>query len=392
MTPACGCAKVSTVSATSSASGPPRPGRWHPDTRAVVAGRDPSPGAPLNVPPVLASTFRDAASPRYGRWGNPTWEAFEAALGALEGGAAVTFSSGQAATAAVLDGLAPGALVVHPTGAYTGTRELLGRLSAAGRVQLRPIDITDTDVVLDAMQGAQVIWVESPTNPLLGIAEVPRILDAASRRGIVSVVDNTFSTPVAQRPLEWGATMVVHSATKYIGGHSDLLLGAVVTRDEALRDTLVAQRTLHGAVPGTVEAFLALRGLRTLPIRFARQQQSAALLAARLSRHTTVTAVRYPGLPGDPYHARAASHMDGFGAMVSFELPTAAAADALVGVLELVVPTTSLGGVESTIERRSRWPGEDAVPAGLLRLSVGLEHPEDLWEDLSQGLAAAASG
>ncbi|MDA8309108.1 MAG: PLP-dependent transferase [Actinomycetota bacterium] len=359
---------------------------------AVAAGRDLSPGAPLNVPPVLASTFRDGTSARYGRWGNPTWEALEAALDALEGGRSVSFASGQAAIAAVLDTLGPGALVVHPTASYAGTRELLGLLADAGRVQLRPVDITDTDAVLDALPGAAMVWVESPTNPLLGIAEVPRIVAAAGAEGVVSVVDNTFATPIAQQPIAWGADLVVHSATKYIGGHSDLLLGAVVAGSDAQRERLRRHRTLHGSVPGTVEAFLALRGLRTLPLRFARQQESAALLAGRLQAYPAVRAVRYPGLPGDPYHDRAAAQMRGFGAVVSFELPSAAAADALVGALELAVPTTSLGGVETTIERRSRWPGEERIPPGLLRLSVGLEHPEDLWTDLSKGLEAAAPG
>lgn len=367
------------------------PPSWRPETRAVVWGRDASPGAPMNVPPVLTSTYRDGESPRYGRWGNPTWEALEAALGVLEGGAAVTFSSGQAATAAVLDGLPAGAVVVHPTGAYTGTRELLGLLAGAGRVQLRPVDIVDTEAVLDALGGAALVWIESPTNPLLEVADVPRIVEQAVAHGVVSVVDNTFATPVAQQPLSWGASMVLHSVTKYIGGHSDLLLGAVVARDGARRDLLFRHRTLHGSVPGTVEAFLALRGLRTLPVRFARQQESAGLLAERLQTHPSVTCVRYPGLAGDAHHARAASQMAGFGAMVSFDLPTAAAADVLVHALELVVPTTSLGGVETTIERRSRWPGEVGIPPGLLRLSVGLEHPEDLWDDLSRGLDAAGS-
>ncbi len=365
--------------------------RWHPETRAVVSGRDTAPGAPLNVPPVLASTFRDSPASHYGRWGNPTWEALEDALGALEGGTAVTFSSGQAAATAVLEGLGPGAVVVHPKGAYTGTRDLLGVLCDLGRIRLRPVDVDDTDEVLAALRGAALVWVESPTNPLLAVADVPRIAEAAAAAGVVSVVDNTFATPVAQQPLRWGATMVVHSATKYVGGHSDLLLGAVVTRDAATRDALVRRRALLGSVPGTLEAFLALRGLRTLPLRFDRQQHTAALLAARLQAHPTVRAVRYPGLPDDPYHERAASQMSGFGAIVSFELAGAPAADALVRAVELVVPTTSLGGVETTVERRARQPGEEAVPPGLLRLSVGIEHPEDLWDDLRRALDVAAA-
>jgi cystathionine gamma-synthase len=179
----------------------------------------------------------------------------------------------------------------------------------------------------------------------------------------------------------------VHSATKYLGGHSDLLLGAVVTTDRHRRDTLVECRTLHGAIPGVMEAYLALRGLRTLPVRLARQQDTAALLAGRLARHPRVTCVRYPGLPGDPCHERAAAQMRGFGAIVSFEVADASAADQLTSALRLIVGGTSLGGVETTIDRRSRWPGEEHVPPGLLRLSVGLEHPDELWADLEDALS-----
>jgi cystathionine gamma-synthase len=340
----------------------------------------------MNVPPVLASTYRDGGPLQYGRWGNPTWAALEETIGALEGGGAVTFSSGQAAVAALLDALSPGAVVVHPTGAYTGTRALLGELAMSGRLRLRPVDVTDTEATLAALRGADLAWLESPTNPLLGVAELPRLLEACGALGIPGVVDNTFATPVLQRPLEWGAAAVVHSATKYIGGHSDLLLGAVVTADEERRSALVSHRTIHGAIPGSFEAYLALRGLRTLSVRFARQQETAQQLAERLAAHPAVVRVRYPGLASDPFHDRALAHMDGFGAIVSFEMASAERADSVVGAVELVVATTSLGGVETTIERRGRWPGEDA-PEGLLRLSVGLEHVEDLWDDLSVALA-----
>lgn len=365
--------------------------QWHRETQAIAVGRDPAPGAPLNVPPVFASTFRDGGIVQYGRWGNPTWEALEDALGVLEGGSAVVFSSGQAASAAVLSGLAPGATVVMPTGAYTGTRELIRAMATAARVRVRPVDVTDTDRVLDALDGAALVWLESPTNPELGIAELPRIIDAARRSGVESVVDNTFATPMLQRPLEWGATAVVHSATKYIAGHSDALLGAVVTTSDDRRDSLIRQRTLEGAIPGVMEAFLALRGLRTLPLRLVRQQETAGILAARLATSPSVTKVRYPGLPSDRFHGRALAQMDGFGAMLSFELPTASIAEAVVASLDLVVATTSLGGVETTIDRRHRWPGEEHVAPGLLRLSVGLEHPDDLWRDLDRALGRASS-
>ncbi|HTX01083.1 MAG TPA: PLP-dependent aspartate aminotransferase family protein [Acidimicrobiales bacterium] len=364
----------------------------HPETLAVTAGRDDSPGAPLNLPPTFASTFRDGGPIGYGRVGNPTWAAFEETLGALEGGRALAFSSGQAAISALLDCLPPGSRVVHPTDCYLGTRGLLAAAAADGRFSLRAVDVTDTAAVLAALGEADAIWLESPTNPQLGIAELPAILSAAAQSGVLGIVDNTFATPLVQRPLAWGAGAVVHSATKYLGGHSDLLLGAVVTADAARHEALAARRTLAGAVPGTMEAFLALRGLRTLPVRLARQQQSAAMLAAGLEQHGAVLRVRYPGLRSDPHHERARAQMDGFGAMVSFELADASSADRLVAALRLVVATTSLGGVETTIERRNRWPGEEHVPPGLLRLSVGLEHPDDLWRDLEQGLQQAGAG
>ena len=352
----------------------------------MACGRDSSPGAPLNVPPTFASTYRDGGAIGYGRWGNPTWIALEEALGALEGGHAVVFASGQAATVAVLAQATAGARVALALGCYAGTRGLLGELGSSGRLRVTSLDATDTQAVLAALDRTDLLWLESPTNPMLGIAELPVILAAARDAGVRTVVDNTFATPFLQRPLDWGASAVVHSATKYIGGHSDLLLGAVVTPDEQLRDSLVAQRTLQGAIPGVMEAFLALRGLRTLPLRIARQTQTADSLALLLADDSRVSGVRYPGLVSDPGHERARVQMNGFGAIVSFELADAAAAARLTSVLRLIVSGTSLGGVETTIDRRARWPGEERVPAGLLRLSVGLEHVEDLWQDLDQGL------
>ena len=375
--------------AAGAGGGPPT---WRPETLAVTAGRDESPGGPLNVPPTFASTFRDGDTVRYGRWDNPTWRALEDALGGLEGGAAVAFSCGQAATAAVLATLEPGTTVVHPTDAYLGTRQAIASRAARGWFGVRPVDVTDTAAVLDALEAADgpaCLWLESPTNPTLGIADLPALLEAAERRGAVSVVDNTFATPLVQRPLAWGASVVVHSATKYLGGHSDLLLGMAVTADPDRHAALVAHRTEDGAIPGVMEAFLALRGLRTLPVRVQRQQETAATLAARLEEHPAVQRVRYPGLPSHPQHDRARAQMQGFGAVISFEVDGAGRADRVVAAVRLAVPTTSLGGVETTIERRARWAGDAHVAPGLLRLSVGLEHPEDLWADLSAALDRA---
>jgi len=365
---------------------------WRPETVAVAAGRDTSPGAPLNVPPTLVSAYRDGGPVAYARSGNPTWAAFEEVLGRLEGGQAVSFSSGQAAIAALFATLPVGAVVTAPGGCYLGTRGLLSDLEAKGRLRYQLVDVTDTGAVLAALASTDLLWLESPTNPMLGVADLPRILEAAAAAGVTSVVDNTFATPMVQQPLRCGATAVVHSATKYLGGHSDLLLGAAVAATEELRNALVEQRSLEGATPGVLEAYLALRGARTLPVRFARQQQSAQSLAERLAGHPAVKRVRYPGLRSDPHHERARSTMGGFGAIVSFEVADAGVADRLTASLRLIVPATSLGGVETMIERRNRWAGEEAVPPSLLRLSVGLEDPDDLWEDLQEGLARAQKG
>jgi cystathionine gamma-synthase len=362
------------------------PKKWHAETLAIVAGRAPTPGGPFNVPPTFASTYRDGGDIGYGRWGNPTWSAFEETLGELEGGCCVAFASGLAAVSALLAPLALGSIVTFPGEGYNGTRGLLERLEKEGRLHARAVDVTNTDEVVAAMAGTDVLWLESPTNPTLGIADLPEILRAARAAGLVTVVDNTFATPMLQQPLTLGADAVVHSATKYIGGHSDLLMGAVIVTDEARRDELIEWRTLHGAIPGVMEAYLALRGLRTLPVRFARQQRSAAELAERLDDHRHVERVRYPGLVTDPGFERASSQMGGFGAMLSFEVKDADRADRVVESLRLIVGGTSLGGVESTIDRRARWKGEEQVPAGLLRLSVGLEHPIDLWADLDDAL------
>jgi cystathionine gamma-synthase len=360
--------------------------KWHAETIAIVAGRERSPGSPINVPPTFASTYRDGGDIGYGRWGNPTWTAFEAALGQLEGGLCVSFSSGLAAVASLLASLPLGTSVAYPGNGYAGTRGLLERLAKDGRLSIRTVDVVRTGDVLAALKGTDLLWLESPTNPTLGIADLPTILEAARDAGVVSVVDNTFATPLLQQPLNLGATVVVHSATKFIGGHSDLLLGAVIVADPARRDELVAWRTMEGSIPGVMETYLALRGLRTLPVRFAKQQRTAALLAERLSAHPNVVCVRYPGLASDPGYERATAQMTGYGAMLSFDVADAPTADQLVESLQLIVSATSLGGVETSIDRRGRWEGEEGVPPGLLRVSVGLEHPEDLWNDLSRAL------
>ena len=235
-----------------------------------------------------------------------------------------------------------------------------------------------------------MVWIESPTNPTIEVADLPAIGAALPDR-VIFVVDNTFATPLLQRPLESRADIVLHSGTKLIAGHSDVLLGALVTR-EGDTETFAALdgiRRAFGAAPGPMEAYLALRGLRTLPLRLAQAQASAQVLAERMVAHPAVRAVRYPGLPGDPGHQVARRVMSGFGSLVSIELEDAATADALIDACRLWVFATSLGGVESSMERRRRWLGElPGVPEGLIRMSVGIEHVEDLWSDLEQALDA----
>ncbi len=277
-----------------------------PATRAVTAGRgDLPPGDPLNPPVVFASTYAAGGAVGYARSGNPTWSALETAIGALEDGEALAYASGLAAAAGVLDLLPAGAVVVAPAVAYTGVRELLEQRVVERKLHVRWVPMADADEIAGAVAGADLLWLESPTNPLLDICDLRAAAAAAHEVGALTVVDNTFATPLGQRPLDLGADVSLHSATKQLSGHSDLLLGAVIVRDQGLRDRLADRRTLLGAVPGPMEAWLALRGIRTLAVRHERACANAAELAARLAAHPAVHRVRYPGLPGDPGHTLA---------------------------------------------------------------------------------------
>ena len=345
----------------------------HPDTVAIHAGRPPhTPDASMSVPVHLTSTYVAGGELEYGRYGNPTWTAFEDTLGALEGGRCIAFASGMAAMSAVLDLVEPGGTIVAPRHSYTGTIALLTELEAKGRATAVLVDITDTDAVAAACESAAMVWFESPTNPALEIAEIAAIAAGAHEHGAIVAVDNTFATPLLQRPLEHGADVVVHSATKYISGHSDVLMGAVVTASDELAAAIVQKRSLNGAIPAPLETFLALRGLRTLPVRLERAQATARELVRRLRDHPALEEVRYPG----------------FGAIVSIVVRGGAEpADRLVERTSLWVHATSLGGVESTFERRRRWPLEQpTIPEGLVRLAVGLEHVDDQHRDLVAAL------
>jgi cystathionine gamma-synthase len=381
----------------------PSPADLSPETLAVAAGRPRwEQGAPVNPPLTLSSTFVSRGEPgaeaAYARYDNPSHHAAEEVVGLLEGASnpAVIFASGMAAIDAALSLAPDGGRLVMPDHAYNGTLTLAQELAAQGRLRLSLVPIDQTDAVLAALGGdgsppASLLWIETPTNPLLEIADGARLVEAAHAADCLVAVDNTLATPMGQRPLDWGADLSVHSASKYLGGHSDLIAGAVVARSAdhvaALRDF----RRVHGATPGAFDAFLLLRGIRTLPLRMERVNASAATLARRLEAHPDVKTVRYPGLEDHPGAAIARTQMRGGGGVISIAVRGGAeGAAAVVARTRCWAPATSLGGVESMLERRRRWPGEfPDVPEDLIRLSVGIENVDDLWRDLERALDAA---
>lgn len=348
-------------------------------TVSVTAGRpDRIPDAPLNTPIVPASAFIAGGSIEYAREGGPTVAAFESIIGQLEAvdldspAGSIAFSSGMAAAEALLDLVPLGGRVIAPATTYTGVAVRLRELHDKGAIDLTLVDVTNTEQVLGEIdQGAALLWLESPTNPLLEVADLPALLPVARKAGVRSVVDNTFATPVLQRPLEHGADVVLHSATKGLSGHSDLLMGALVTQDPELLEQLHVRRVLLGAAPSPFDTYLAIRGIRTLPLRVERARSNAQFLADRLATVPKVSIVRH------------------FGTMISIEFHgDVEFADHVCSATRIWVYATSLGGVESSLERRRRWPLEsERVPLDLVRLSVGIEDPEDLWADLRSALA-----
>ena len=347
----------------------------HPETAAIAAGRpERSEGAGLNAPISLNSTFLPGGI-GYGRYGNQTWEALEETISALEQGeSTLAFSSGMSAITAVFSLLPHGAPVVASNQGYSGTMSLLKKYHEQGRLEVRFVDISNTPDVFEALMGAAFLWIESPTNPTLEVAELALIIGEAKKRNLGVAVDNTFATALTQKPLALGADISMNSVTKYLSGHSDVLLGSLSMRDPALHARLLEARSLLGGIPGPFECWIALRGIRTFPLRFRAAEKSAQDLATRLSAHPTIERVRYPG----------------FGAIVSFDVAADAAhTEKVCESSELIAHATSLGGVESTWERRRRWPAESlSVPENLIRLSVGCEHVDDLWADIAQALSS----
>ncbi len=359
-----------------------------PHSTLVSAGRDDRAGDPLNRAIVPAANFLHGADRAYARGdGTPSWEALEEVVGALERAQCVAFSSGMAGIAAIFGQLPVGAQIVLPEDCYQGVARLAQQGADRGSWSIQRVPLRATGAWVQACGEADLIWLESPSNPLLTVADLQTICAAPRRSGTLLAVDNTFATALNQRPLDLGADLAFQSATKFIGGHSDLLAGVVTTRDPVLLAALREARTLWGATPGALEAFLATRGARTMALRLERAQQSAGALALRLQAHPRVSTVRYPGLPSHPSHAVAAAQLAGFGSILSFDVAGGAAdADAVCARVSLIRHATSLGAVESSIERRASLPGQEHLPEGLLRLSVGIEDLEELWADLDTAL------
>ena len=362
------------------------------ESKVVAAGRPAKqPDGALNPPIALNSTFHEGGPVGYGRYGNETWSALEEAISVLEGGKTLLFSSGMAAISAVFSLLPEGAVIVAASNGYQGTTTLLKKLHESEKLKVRFVNLANTDECLAAIPGAQMLYLESPLNPLLEVVDLPKIIAAGKSAGCGVAVDNTLATPLLQNPLALGADISIHSVTKYLSGHSDLILGSLSTNDQALYGRLEQSRRYGGAIAGPFEAWIALRGLRTFAIRMQRSQENAMELATRLSKDSRISKVRYPGLATDSYHSLAKSFMKGFGAMISFDVNASIEqVDLMCNSSKLITNATSLGGVESIWERRRRWATESAtVPENLIRFSVGIENVDDLWADIQQALTAA---
>jgi cystathionine gamma-synthase len=382
-------------------SGDARPHGFN--TRAIHAGQEPDPATGAVIVPVhLTTTYKQdgvgglRGGYEYSRSANPTRTALQEAMAALEqGSTGLAFASGLAAEDALLRTVCePGSHVVLGGDAYGGTFRLISRVLARWGVEYTPADLNDRDALQAAMRpSTRVIWCETPTNPLLNLADIAALAEFAHGVGALLVVDNTFASPYLQQPLTLGADVVVHSTTKYLGGHSDVVGGALVAADPALGEELAYHQNAMGAVAGPFDSWLVLRGIKTLGVRMDRHQANAARITEFLLGHPDVATVLYPGLPEHPGHDIAAKQMSGFGGMLSFRLT--GGEDAALKVCEraeLFTLAESLGGVESLIEHPGRMTHASAagspleVPADLVRLSVGIEDADDLLADLEQAL------
>jgi cystathionine gamma-lyase len=365
-------------------------------TRVVRAGISPAErGQPFLPGPTFAGVYHAAGDPAqsaytYGRFHNPTWTAFENALAELEGGPSVVFASGMAATAAVFGvTLRPGDVIVLPSDSYYTTRLIAHGYFAQMGIETR-LAPTTQDSQLQALDGAKLLWLESPSNPQLDVCDIAALAAAAHEQGTLVAVDNTTPTALGQQPLALGADFVVASDTKALTGHADVILGHVAAREDEWADRLRAWRTQMGAVPGPMEVWLAHRSLATLHLRLERQCHTALRIATYLAGRSDVASVRYPGLPTDPAYEIARRQMGRFGPIVSFTLADRATAERFLSACELVYEATSFGGIHTTAERRARWGG-DAVAEGFIRLSAGCEDADDILADLAAALDTSRS-
>ena len=370
------------------------------ETRAIHVGQDPDPATGAAIVPIYqTSTYVQEEVGKhkgyeYSRTDNPTRTALQEALASLEGGRfGLAFASGMAATSTLAYLLKPGEHLILSNDVYGGTYRLAAQVLSEWGVEFDAVDMTDLDAVRKAVRDeTRLIWVETPTNPLLRIVDLAEIAGIASEAGAWCAVDNTFATPYLQRPLELGAHLVVHSTTKYLGGHSDVVGGAIVTDDEDLHERLRFLQNAAGAVPGPMDCFLVLRGIKTLALRMEAHCRNARAVAWFLEEDARVDRVLYPGLPSHPQRELAAKQMQDFGGMVSFEMGSEERALDVVRRTELFFLAESLGGVESLIEHPGRMTHASVagspleVPAALVRLSVGIEHPDDLIADLDRAL------
>lgn len=378
------------------------------ETLAIHAGQHPDPvhGAVMQ-PIVLSSTFAQPEPGKplrydYSRSGNPTREALEECLAALEGGKfGFAFASGCAAATTLLHTLKPGDHVVCGDDVYGGTYRLFARVLEPFNVQTSFVDLRDEAALRAAIRAeTRMIWLETPTNPMLRLADIQVVSKVAKERGLRLVVDNTFASPILQSPLGLGADVVLHSTTKYINGHSDVVGGALITSDAELGQRLRFLQNAIGAVPSPMDCYLVLRGIKTLPLRMQRHVESATELARRLEQHPRVARVHYPGLPSHPQHELALRQMRGGGGIVTLEIAGGlATSSAFLKALRYFALAESLGGVESLAEHPAIMTHASIPEAvrrasgitdGLVRLSVGIEHVEDLWKDLEQALAHSA--
>jgi cystathionine gamma-synthase len=339
------------------------------NTRAISSGRpERVPDGAINTPISLNSTYVSGGDVGYARYGNDTCKSLEEAISSLEGGRTLAFSSGMSAISSIFSNIPIGSIVVASNQGYAGVNVTLKKLHDEKKIVARFVDISNTGEVLANLEDAYMLWIESPTNPRLDVADLARLINACKRSNIYVGVDNTFATPINQRPLELGADISMNSVTKYLSGHSDVLMGSISTNNNEIYEKLEFSRKINGSIPGPFESYLALRGLRTFPLRFKKAEESAKILFKLISDHPIITKVYYPG----------------FGAMISFEINDSPEnVDLVCYSSKIITYATSLGSVESLWERRRKWALEShLVSESLIRLSVGCEDVEDLWEDI----------